>query len=77
MGQPPNALANLLNVYFCWQTYTVTINLDLTKAYQSIATGQVEQNVRLVGRRGDPETPWMIYGLMVMTFGDQFSCTDP
>ena len=46
MGEPPNALSSLLNVFLRWRTYTVALNLDLTKAYQSISTGQVERNVR-------------------------------
>ena len=75
MGDPPNALSSLITVFLRWRTYEVALNLDLTKAYQSIRTpGLLEQNVRrLVWRWGNKEGEWEIYCWMVMTFGDQLA----
>ena len=47
MGKPPNAVLSLLGVFMRWMTYTVALNLNLTKAYQSIQTpGPIEKHVR-------------------------------
>ena len=75
MGDPPNALSSLITVFLRWRTYEVALNLDLTKAYQSVKTpGLLEQNVRrLVWRWGDKDQEWEIYCWMVMTFGDQLA----
>ena len=53
----------------------VALNLDLTKAYQSIRTpGLLERHVRrLVWRRGRGDAEWEIYSWAVMTFGDQLA----
>ena len=45
---------------------------DLTKAYQSISTGEIERHVRrIVWRWGDISADWNIYGYNVVTFGDR------
>ena len=53
----------------------MALNLDMTKAYQSIRTpGTIEQNVRrLVWRYGDKTVTWNVYKWVVMTFGDQLA----
>ena len=75
MGSPPNALSSLLKVFLRWRTYRVALNVDLTKAYQSIKTpGDLERNVRrLVWRWGMKDAVWEIYCWEVMTFGDQLA----
>ena len=47
---------------------------DMTKAYQSIGTGELERHVRrIVWRWGDNKSDWDIYGYNVVTFGDQIA----
>ena len=46
----------------------------MTKAYQSIATGEVECHVRcIVWRWCDPAAEWEIFAYNVVTFGDQIA----
>ena len=74
MATPPNALSNLLQVFLRWRTYPRAMNMDVSKAYQIIHTGQLEKNVcRLVWRWGDQDGEWKIYAWAVMTFGDQLA----
>ena len=54
--------------------YEVALHNDMTKAYQSIATGEVEGNVRrIVWRWCDTSAPWDIYAYNVVTFGYQIA----
>ena len=49
----------------------VALVYDLTKAYQSIHTGQVERHVRrIVWRFGDLDADWQVFGYDVVTFWD-------
>ena len=43
----PNALADILAVCLAWRGYPVAVMYDLTKAYQSIKTGEVEKFLRM------------------------------
>ena len=50
----------------------VALVYDMSTAYQSISTGEVERYVRrIVWRWGDSNKDWEIYGYDVVTFGDQ------
>ena len=50
----------------------VALVYDLTKAYQSIKTGEVERHTRrITWRFGDSSADWQIFGYNVVTFGDQ------
>ena len=63
MQEGPNALASLLEVIIGFQMIKVALVYDLTKAYQSIRTGELESRVqRIVWRWGDLQTEWEIYG---------------
>ena len=72
MNEGPNALSSLLEVLISFRMNEVALVYDLTKAYQSIYTGDIEKNVRrIVWRWGKTDEPWEIYGYEVVTFGDQ------
>ena len=74
MAMPPNALSSLLSVLLRWRTYAKALCLDMSKAYQSIKTGQRERNVRrIVWRWGDLISDWKVYAWDVMMFGDQLA----
>ena len=53
----------------------MALNLNLTKAYQSIRTPvPIERHVRrLVWRWGDTNSEWEVFCWQVMTFGDQLA----
>ena len=52
--------------------YEVALVYDMTKAYQSISTGQIEKHLRrIVWRWCDETKPWDTYAYEVVTFGDQ------
>ena len=44
--EAPNAINGLLDVLLRWRSMEVTLMLDLSKAYQSIATGYKERHLR-------------------------------
>ena len=72
MLEGPNALNSLLEVLIGFRMNEVALVYDLTKAYQSIATGEVERHVRRVlWRWGDTSADWEVYGYNIVTFGDQ------
>jgi len=72
MQEGPNALANLLEVLIGFRMNEVALVYDLTKAYQSIGTGEIERHVRrITWRWGDSSANWQIFGYNVVTFGDQ------
>ena len=57
MQEGPNALASLLEVIIGFRMIKVALVYDLTKAYQSIRTGELERHVqRIVWRWGDLQT---------------------
>ena len=72
MLEGPNALNSLLEVQIGFRMNEVALVYDLTKVYQSIATGEVERHVRRVlWRWGDTSADWEVYGYNIVTFGDQ------
>ena len=72
MQEGPNALSSLLEVLLGFRMYEVALVYDMSKAYQSIATGEIERHVRrVIWRWGDNTKDWEIYGYEVVTFGDQ------
>ena len=48
MQEGPNALSSLLEVLVGFRMYEVALVYDMTKAYQSIATGELERHVRSI-----------------------------
>ena len=54
--------------------YEVGLAYDMTKAYQSIATGELEKHVRrIVWRWCDTSAEWETLAYNVVTFGDQMA----
>ena len=67
-------MSSLLTVFLGWRTYPVALTLGLTKAFQSLKTGQLKHNVYcLVWRWGDVSADWVIFGWYVVTFGNQLA----
>ena len=74
MQEGPSALSSLLEVLIGFRMYEVALVYDMTKAYQSISTGEVERNVRrIVWRWCDQSSPWETYAYDVVTFGDHIA----
>ena len=74
MEEGPNALSSLLEVLIGFRMCEVGLVYDMTKAYQSIQTGEIEKHVRrLVWRWGDVNSSWDILAYNVVTFGDQIA----
>ena len=74
MEEGPNALSSLLEVVIGFRMQEVALVYDMTKAYQSIATREVEKHVRrIVWRWCDPSADWEILAYRVVTFGDQIA----
>ena len=46
---------------------------DLSKAYQSMFTGEKEKYLRRIVWRFNPEDPWEIYGFLRVTYGDRIA----
>ena len=74
MDEGPNSLASLLEVIIGFRMCEVALTYDMTKAYQSIATGITERHVRIIiWRWCDVTKPWEILAYDVVTFGDQIA----
>ena len=74
MQEGPNALASLIEVLIGFRLYEVALHYDMTKAYQSISTGQVERHVRqIMWIWCDTRGPWEVFAYNVVTFGDQIA----
>ena len=55
-----------------WRSYEVALCSDVTKAYYSLRTGELEKNVRrVVWRYGDTSKDWKIFGFQTVSFGDR------
>ena len=74
MQEGPNALSSLLQVLIGFRMYEVALVYDMTKAYQSIGTGETEKHLRrIVWRWCDVSAPWEVLAYNVVTFGDQIA----
>ena len=74
MEEGPNALSLLLEFVIGFRMQEVALVYDRTKAYQIIATREVEKHVRrIVWRWCDPSADWEILAYRVVTFGDQIA----
>ena len=70
MQERPNTLSSL----FGFRMMEVALFWDLTKAYQSIAIGEIKRKVLgTVWSWGGTGAKWEIYGYNVVTFGDQLA----
>ena len=67
-----DTLSDQWDVVLRWRTYETALCTDVTKAYYSMRTGEVEKFVRLVvWRDGDRNQPWSTYGFRTVSFGDK------
>ena len=68
----PNALSNSWDVLTRWRNYEVALNSDLTKAYYSLRTGELEKHIRrVVWRYGVQEDDWRVFAFQTVSFGDR------
>ena len=66
----PNALNDLFNVLVQWRGHEQALMWDLSKAYQSVKTGELELHLRRVLYRAPGEDDFVSYGFTCATFGD-------
>ena len=72
--EAPNAINGLLEVLLRWRSVEVAVMLDLSKAYQSIATGETERNLRRLLWRESSNHAWKVYAYNRVQFGDNIAC---
>ena len=66
------SLSDQWDVLSRWRTYETALCSDVTKAYYSIKTGELEKYVRMVvWRYGDQTKPWRTWGFCTVSFGDK------
>ena len=67
-----DSLSSQWDVLTRWRTYEVPLCSDITKAYYSIRTGELEKHVRRVcWRYGDESKKWRTFGFLTVSFGDR------
>ena len=72
MMKGPNALSNQRDVVSRWRLYESVLCSDLTKAYFSMKTGEVELHLRrVVWRYGKVDEEWRHFGYATVSFGDK------
>ena len=72
MMKGPNALSDQRGVVSCWMLYESGLCLDLTKAYFSMKTGEVELHLRrVVWRYGKVDEEWRHFVYETVSFGDK------
>ena len=68
----PNTLSDQWNILNKWRSYEVALSSDVTKAYHSLRTGEVEKHLRrVVWRYGNLESSWRVFGFSTVSFGDK------
>merc|ERR1712177_28830 len=67
----PNTLKCLFSNLVMFRGYEVALVGDISKAYNSIKTGQVERHVRRYWFRFSQDAPWKIFGANCVMFGDR------
>ena len=68
----PNSLSDQRDVLSRWRTYECALSTDITKAYYSMRTGELERHVRrVVWRHGMSDEEWDHYGFNTVSFGDK------
>lgn len=72
MMKGPNALSDQRDVISRWRSYESALCSDLTKAYYSIETGELEKHLRrVVWRFGKLTEDWSYFGFNTVSFGDK------
>ena len=67
----PNTLNDIYENLIKFRSYEVALMYDLTKAYNSMETDQVERHVHRFWMRLNVEDPWEIWGFDCVQFGDR------
>ena len=68
----PNPLSDQRDVLSRWRSYECALSTDITKAYYSMHTGELERHVRrVVWRFGKTEEEWKHFGFNTVSFGDK------
>ena len=68
----PNILTNQFEVLTRWRNYEKALCSDLTKAYYSMKTGELEKHVRrVVWRFGNTDQKWRYFGYKTVSYGDK------
>ena len=67
-----DTLSDQWDVLNRWRSYEVALCSDVTKAYYSLRTGELEKHVRRVcWRYGDVHEQWKMFGFQTVSFGDR------
>ena len=67
-----DTLSDQWDVLTRWRTYERALCSDVTKAYYSLKTGELEKHLRRVcWRYGDSKKQWRIFGFNTVSFGDR------
>ena len=67
-----DTLSDQWDVLTRWRTYEKALCSDVTKAYYSLKTGELEKHVRRVcWRYGNSNEEWRIFGFNTVSFGDR------
>ena len=67
----PNTLNCLFTNLVRFRRYEIALVGDISKAYNSIKTGEVERHVRRYWFRFTQNEPWKVYGANCVMFGDR------
>ena len=67
----PNTLNCLFTNLVRFRGYEVALVGDISKAYNSIKTGEVEHHVRRYWFRFSQNEPWKVFGANCVMFGDR------
>merc|ERR1712121_362037 len=67
----PNTLYCLFTNLVRFRGYDIALVGDISKAYNSIKTGEVERHVRRYWFRFTQNEPWKVYGANCVMFGDR------
>ena len=69
----PKSIRSLFQCITTFRSYTHVVVFDLSKAYQSMYTGEKEKHLRQIVWRFNPEDPWETYGFLRVTYGDRIA----
>ena len=68
----PNTLSDQWSILNKWRSYEVGLCSDVTKAYHSLRTGEVEKHLRRVlWRFGNLDSNWKVFAFSTVSFGDK------
>ena len=68
----PNTLSDQWSILNKWRSYEIGLCSDVTKAYHSLRTGEIEKHLRrVVWRFGNPEKSWRVFAFCTVSFGDK------